>query len=136
MKNTVKIAINSSCFYHLENRPGKAIARVQSDDKVVYRTLELDGTTDTRIRIQILIDIIKELTEPTHIILYGPKIGLRKITDKRGQYKICSPTKINADLLNQLQNELLNGGHDIEEGEPNKYKNILKQTAKTIENQG
>ena len=133
-KNTIKIAVNSSCYYQLENRPGKAIARVQTGDRVFYRTLDLEGTTDTRLRIQILINIIQELSEPTHIILYGPKIGLQKIKDKQGHYKPCSPTKTNADLLNQLQNVLINGGHDLEEAGPNKYKHILKQTARTINN--
>ena len=133
-KNTIKIALASSCYYQLENRPGNAIARIQTGDRVVYKTINLEGTTDTRLRIQILIDIIQDLPEPTHIILYSATIGLQKIVDKQGQYKPCSPTKINADLLNKLQEVLIIGGHDIVETKTNKYRQFLKREARAINN--
>lgn len=131
-KNTVEIALASSCYYQLANRPGNAIARIQTGDRVFYKTINLEGTTDTRLRIQILIDIIKDLPEPTHIILHSATLGLQKIVDKQGHYKPCPPTKINADLLNQLQEALITGGHDIEETKTNKYRQYLKREARAI----
>lgn len=135
MKNTIKIAVKGSCNYQLANRPGKAIARIQTADQVIYRTIEAEGSTVVRLIIQILLETIQELSEPANIILYSPnKIGLQKIKDKQGHYKVCSPTKTNADLLNKLQEVLINGGHDIVEIETDKYKQLLKQEARAINN--
>ena len=111
----INIYTSSKCLSNLEEKPATYVIKMEYKGTKKYIDDFMLCSTSYRAIIMSIVEAVKHLKEPCKINIYNPcSVGLKKILDKKGNYKTTS-SKYNGDLLNELSELLSSRGHAIKE---------------------
>lgn len=98
----------------LHTKEGSYIVLLSAQGKKLIFSRSFCNTTNYRLIIQGSIDAIKKLNQPCVINLYtNTNFGMSKIRNSKGEWRKDTKGDINTDLLDELKNLLIEGGHEI-----------------------